>query len=295
MSLSVGFIGLGNMGGRMSKRLVAAGLPIVGYDPEPAQNEFWGVPRAESIAALVNVSDVIFFSLPNSGVVEAVVYGKDGLLANCRDGQIVIDMTTASPASSRKVAADLATKGTIFLDAGVSGGAPSAGDGTLIVMVGGDADALAKVQDVLAPLVKIVHHMGASGSGHTAKLINNFLNGVSLSATAEAMVVAKQAGLDLSQMLDVLNASSGMNFATVNRFPRIINGDYLEGGLSGALMEKDLHLYVELARDMGVPALNAHGSLATFQVANGMGYVNKISNRVVDAIGEYSGGARIND
>jgi 3-hydroxyisobutyrate dehydrogenase-like beta-hydroxyacid dehydrogenase len=217
------------------------------------------------------------------------------LLANCRDGQIVIDMTTASPASSRKIAADLATKGTIFLDAGVSGGAPSAGNGTLIVMVGGDANALAKVDDVLAPLVKIVHHMGASGTGHTAKLINNFLNGVSLSATAEAMVVAKQAGLDLKQMLDVLNASSGMNFATVNRFPRIIEGDYLEGGLSGALMEKDMHLYVELARDMGVPALNAHGSIATFQVANGLGYIDKISNRVVDAIGEYSGGVSIND
>ena len=194
-----------------------------------------------------------------------------------------------------QIATEFAKKGAFFLDSGVSGGAPSAGDGTLIVMVGGDAQALEKVSDVLAPLVKIVHHMGASGSGHTAKLINNFLNGVSLSATAEAMVVAKQAGLDLKQMLDVLNASSGMNFATVNRFPRIVNGDYLEGGLSGALMEKDMHLYVELARDMGVPALNAHGSIATFQVANGLGYVDKISNRVVDAIGEYSGGVQINE
>lgn len=294
MSLSVGYIGLGNMGGRMSKRLVEAGMPIVGYDPNPAQNEFWGVPRADTIKELVEASDVIFFSLPNSGVVEAVVYGDDGVLANIRDGQIIIDMTTASPASSRKIAAEFAKKGAFFLDSGVSGGAPSAGDGTLIVMVGGDAKALEKVGDVLAPLVKIVHHMGASGSGHTAKLINNFLNGVSLSATAEAMVVAKQAGLDLKQMLDVLNASSGMNFATVNRFPRIVNGDYLEGGLSGALMEKDMHLYVELARDMGVPALNAHGSIATFQVANGLGYVDKISNRVVDAIGEYSGGVQIN-
>ena len=295
MSLSVGYIGLGNMGGRMSKRLVEAGMPIVGYDPSPAQNEFWGVPRADTIKELVEASDVIFFSLPNSGVVEAVVYGDDGVLANIRDGQIIIDMTTASPASSRKIATEFAKKGAFFLDSGVSGGAPSAGDGTLIVMVGGDAQALEKVSDVLAPLVKIVHHMGASGSGHTAKLINNFLNGVSLSATAEAMVVAKQAGLDLKQMLDVLNASSGMNFATVNRFPRIVNGDYLEGGLSGALMEKDMHLYVELARDMGVPALNAHGSIATFQVANGLGYVDKISNRVVDAIGEYSGGVQINE
>lgn len=295
MAQNVGYIGLGNMGGRMAKRLVAAGFPIVGYDPNPAQNEYWGVPRADSIRDLVAQSDVIFFSLPNSGVVEKVVYGDDGVLAHCRDGQIVIDMTTASPASSRKIAADLGSKGTTFLDSGVSGGAPSAGDGTLIVMVGGDGDALAKVQDVMEPLVKIVHHMGPSGSGHTAKLINNFLNGVSLSATAEAMVVAKQAGLDLAQLLDVLNASSGVNFATVNRFPRIINGDYLEGGLSGALMEKDMHLYVELARDMGVPALNAHGSIATFQVANGLGYVDKISNRVVDAIGDYSGGVQINE
>ena len=135
--------------------------------------------------------------------------------------------------------------------------------------------------------------MGASGSGHTAKLLNNFLNGVSLAATAEVMVAARKAGLDLRTFLDVVNHSSGVNFATLNRFPRIIEGDYLEGGLTGNLMMKDLMLYVDLARELGVPSLNASGCLASFGLANGLGYGDQISNRVVDAIGDVAGGVRV--
>ena len=94
-----------------------------------------------------------------------------------------------------------------------------------------------------------IFHMGASGAGHVAKLLNNFLNAVSLSATAEVMVAAKKAGLELHTFLDVLNASSGVNFATLNRFPKIVDGDYLEGGLTGNLMMKDLLLYLDFVHE----------------------------------------------
>ncbi|WP_269804655.1 NAD-binding protein [Pseudonocardia kujensis] len=135
--------------------------------------------------------------------------------------------------------------------------------------------------------------MGGPGTGHTAKLLNNFLNAVALASTAEVMVAGKKAGLDLDVLLEVLNTSSGVNFATLNRFPKIVHGDYLEGGLTSALMTKDVTLYVDLVQQLGVASLNAAGPLASFGLANNTGYAQEISNRVVDAIGDVSGGVRV--
>src|SRR5690242_2652204 len=109
--------------------------------------------------------------------------------------------------------------------------------------------------------------MGGIGTGHVTKVLNNFLNGVTLAATAEVMVAGKKAGLDLAQLLDVINTSTGVSFASLNRFPHIIKGDYLEGGLTGRLMAKDVRLYLDLAEELGVVTLVGPGALATFQVA----------------------------
>jgi 3-hydroxyisobutyrate dehydrogenase-like beta-hydroxyacid dehydrogenase len=128
-----------------------------------------------------------------------------------------------------------------------------------------------------------------------AKLINNFLNAVSLAATAEAMIAGRKAGLDLRQLLEVVNASSGVNFATLNRFPRIVEGDYLEGGLTSDLMAKDVMLYLDLVRELGVTSLNGPPCLAAFHLAAALGYGDQISNRVVDALGDIAGGVRIHD
>jgi 3-hydroxyisobutyrate dehydrogenase-like beta-hydroxyacid dehydrogenase len=162
-------------------------------------------------------------------------------------------------------------------------------------MAGGEPEALDQVRPVLAHFAATVHHMGASGSGHVAKLINNFLNAISLAATAEAMVAARKAGLDLRQLLEVINTSSGVNFATLNRFPRIVEGDYLEGGLTSDLMAKDLMLYLELVRELEITSLNGPPCLAAFHLAAALGYGEQISNRVVDALGDIAGGVRIHD
>jgi 3-hydroxyisobutyrate dehydrogenase-like beta-hydroxyacid dehydrogenase len=127
------------------------------------------------------------------------------------------------------------------------------------------------------------------------KLLNNFLNGVSLAATAEVMVAGKKAGLDLEVLLKVINVSSGVNFATLNRFPKIITGDYLKGGLSNTLMLKDITLYTELVSKLGVASLNSAGPVASFGLARALGYADEISNTVVDAIGDISGGVRLHD
>src|SRR5581483_6612286 len=216
-------VGLGNMGGRIARRIHGAGLAVSGYDVDDAQAGRSGVPTAGSLAELVGGARIVFLSLPDSRVVEAVVYGEDGLLASCEQGQIVVDLSTSAPSSTVKIHADLAERGVELVDAGISGGAAAAEQGSLTIMAGGSERALDEIRPFLDTFSARVYHMGAPGSGHVAKLLNNFLNGISLAATAEVMVAARKAGLDLRQFLDVVNHSSGVNFATLNRFPRIVD------------------------------------------------------------------------
>jgi 3-hydroxyisobutyrate dehydrogenase-like beta-hydroxyacid dehydrogenase len=290
--VTVGVVGLGNMGGRIARRLVDGGEDVVGFDLDASRAPAVGVRAAASAAAVAEAAEVVLLSLPDSDAVEAVV---DAIEPALRAGQVVVDLSTAAPASTVALHDRLADAGVAYVDAGISGGAAGAEAGTLTIMAGGPADALDAVGPVLAHFARHVHHMGESGSGHTAKLLNNFLNGVSLAATAEVMVAGRKAGLDLRQLLEVINTSSGVNFATLNRFPRIVEGDYLEGGLTSDLMAKDLMLYLDLTRELGVTSLNGPPCLAAFHLAAALGYGDQISNRVVDALGDIAGGVRIND
>jgi 3-hydroxyisobutyrate dehydrogenase len=291
----VGFVGLGNMGGRIARRIVEGGHPVLGYDLDATRAEAAGASAAGTMAEVVEGSDIVLLSLPDSRAVEAVVLGEDGILAHGRPGQVVIDLSTSSPESTVRLHAALGERGIDYVDAGISGGAAAADKGTLTIMAGGSAEVLDRLGWVFEPFTAKVVNMGESGAGHTTKLLNNFLNAVSLAATAEVMVAGRKAGLDLGRLLDVLNSSSGVNFATINRFPHIIKGDYLEGGLTGTLMMKDLVLYVDHLRELGVPSLNAAGPMASFGLANNTGYADVISNRVVDAIGDVAGGVRLHD
>ena len=290
--MTVGVVGLGNMGGRIARRLVEGGEDVVGFDLDASRAAGAGARSAASLADVAGAADVVLLSLPDSPAIEAVV---DELEDDLCAGQIVVDLSTAAPASTLAIHERLAGRGVAYLDAGISGGAAGAEAGTLTIMAGGEPEALDAVRPVFAHFASTVHHMGASGSGHTAKLINNFLNAVSLAATAEAMVAGRKAGLDLRQLLEVVNASSGVNFATLNRFPKIVEGDYLEGGLTSDLMAKDVMLYLDLVRELGVTSLNGPPCLAAFHLAAALGYGDQISNRVVDALGDIAGGVRVHD
>jgi 3-hydroxyisobutyrate dehydrogenase len=292
---TLGFIGLGNMGGRMTRCLVNAGLNVLGYDTDARRIEAAGAQVASSVADVAVEAGVVLLSLPDSKVVEAVVEGPQGLLAHCRQGQIVVDLSTAAASSTLRLHGLFAERGVQYIDAGISGGAAAAEKGALTLMVGGDAATVDALAWVFKPIASKVFVMGESGAGHTTKLLNNFLNAVSLAATAEVMVAGKKAGLDLHQLLDVLNSSSGVNFATLNRFPHIVDGNYLEGGLTGKLMSKDVVLYLDRVRELGVASLNASGPLASFGLQVALGYGDLISNRVVDAIGDMSGGVRLHE
>ena len=290
--MTVGVVGLGNMGGRIARRLVGGGEDVVGFDLDAARAAGAGARAAGSVAEVARAADVVLLSLPDSPAIEAVI---DEIEGDLRDGQVLVDLSTASPASTVAIHERLAARGVAYVDAGISGGAAAAEAGTLTIMAGGEPEALDAVRPVLAHFAGAVHHMGASGNGHVAKLINNFLNAVSLAATAEAMVAGRKAGLDLRQLLEVVNASSGVNFATLNRFPRVVEGDYLEGGLTSDLMAKDVMLYLDLVRELGVTSLNGPPCLAAFHLAAALGYGDQISNRVVDALGDIAGGVRIHD
>jgi 3-hydroxyisobutyrate dehydrogenase-like beta-hydroxyacid dehydrogenase len=285
------------MGGRMARRLAGAGIAVVGYDVRDGLAQAAGATSAGSPAEVCAGSDCVLLSLPDSKAVESVVLGDrgNGLLEVAGPGQVIIDLSTAAPASTRRLHAALAERGVQYLDAGISGGAAAAEKGTLTIMVGGSGAALARVRWVFEPIAAKVVPMGGSGAGHSTKLLNNFLNAVTLAATAEVMVAARKAGLDLAAVLDVINSSSGVSYASVNRFPHIIKGDYLEGGLTSALMTKDVVLYIDHVRELGVPSLNAAGPLATFGAAINLGYADQISNRVVDAIGDLAGGVRLHE
>ncbi len=294
-TLTTGIVGVGQMGGRMALRIREAGDPIIAYDRDAERLAASGIDAAGSLAELVSEVDVVLLSLPDSSIIEPAMLGPGGVLEHARAGQIVVDLSTASPESTRRIHAALAERSVEFLDAGISGGAKAADAGTLTIMVGGDLGALERVRPILERFAVKIFHMGESGAGHIAKLLNNFLNGISLAATAEVMVAAKRSGLDLETFLDVVNASSGVNFATLNRFPHIIKGDYLEGGLTGRLMAKDIRLYLEHVARLGVPTFNGPACLAAFEVANALGYEDQISNRVVDGIGDLAGGVRLHD
>jgi 3-hydroxyisobutyrate dehydrogenase len=291
----VGFVGVGNMGGRMTRRLIEAGHDVLAIDADPARVAACGARPAAQLADLSANCGVIMLSLPDSSVIEQVIQGDGGLLEAARPGQVIVDLSTADPRSTRKLHDSLEARGVQYLDAGISGGAAAADKGALTLMVGGDPRSLDAVRPFLDAFSAHIHHMGPSGAGHVAKVLNNFLNGVTLAATAEVMVAGKKAGLDLAQLLDVINTSSGVSYASLNRFPRIITGDYLEGGLTGKLMAKDVRLYIDLAEGLGLPTLVGPGTLSAFEVSNALGYGDMISNRVVDAFGDLAGGVRVSE
>jgi 3-hydroxyisobutyrate dehydrogenase len=138
-----------------------------------------------------------------------------------------------------------------------------------------------------------VHVMGPVGSGHLTKILNNFLNAVSLAATSEVMVAGRAAGLDIHALLDVLSVSSGRNYAVETRFPSIIEGDYLEGGITVDLMIKDVVSYLDQMTRLHGVSLAGSGVLSAFRLASTLGYGDQINNRVVDAIGDAAGGVRL--
>jgi len=258
----IGFVGLGKMGAPMLRHLSRAGYRILAHDLDPnalqRACEAAGAEAPGSLRAIAEGCEAVITMLPDGNAVRAVALGKeetgDGLLAWLSRGDILIDMSSSSPVGTRQLGARLAERGVDMIDAPVSGGVRKADDATLAIMVGGEAHAVARCKPVLEALGKQIFLTGPLGSGHAMKALNNYVSAAGLVAAAEAVLAAGRFGLDPGKVVDILNASTGMNNSTLNKFHRFILSRAFDSGFSLDLMVKDLKTALEVARATGSPA-----------------------------------------
>jgi 3-hydroxyisobutyrate dehydrogenase-like beta-hydroxyacid dehydrogenase len=254
MTGPIGFVGLGQMGGPMSRRLLAAGHELVVHDVRAEAIEALraaGAEPAGSPAEVAERAQLILVSLPTPDVVRRVALGADGLLRGSAL-RCYVDLSTTGQAVAVEVAAALAARGVTTLDAPVSGGVRGAINGTLAVMAAGPAPALAQARPLLEVLGRVFLVGERPGLGQLMKLANNFLSATAIVATAEAVVLGVKGGLDPATMLAVINASTGRNTASEDKFPRqILTGNYAAGFTAG-LLTKDLGLCAAAAAALGV-------------------------------------------
>ena len=269
--MRLGFVGLGIMGSRLVARLIAAGhVPFV-HDLVPAAVEGAdqaGAEPAASLEALVQGSDLLLTSLPMPADVEIVSRHVE---QHGRPGLVWADLSTVDPATARRVASKLAAKQVHFLDAPVSGGQSGAAAGTLAVMVGGGAEALAKIQPYLDTFAAKVFHVGPVGAGSVVKLANQLMVGANTIAAMEAVAFAEKAGVAPQTLLDIVSASTGDSFMfrrSIRDF--VLTGDYT-AQFSLRLLLKDLRLYAQEARSLGTKTPSGDPTLALYERAAELG------------------------
>lgn len=252
---TIGFVGLGNMGTPMVRRLAETGYVVRGFDADTdARDRIAGI-GGKPVSALGEVAvgaDAILLMLPSSDVVEQVLY-NDGLLEGAAHGTVLVDMGSSRPHSTRALADWAASRGVRMVDAPVSGGVGGAEAGTLTVMAGGAADDFARVRPVLERLGSKVQHVGGVGAGHALKALNNLMSATHLLISSEALLAGEQFGLDPVIMLDVVNDSSGRSGSTEAKWPKFVLTGTFDSGFGLRLMLKDMRISVELARESGLP------------------------------------------
>lgn len=255
MAKHIGFIGLGNMGKPMASRLIDAGYQLTVYDVRRESVDALvakGAHTAASPSAVASAVDTLLLSLPNPAVVREVALGTDGVIAGSKV-KIVIDLSTTGARTVREIATALAAKGIGAVDSPVSGGVAGAIKGTLAVMVACPKTMFAELEPMLKHIGRVFFIGERPGMGQTMKLANNLLSATALAATSEAIVFGVKAGLDPAIMVDVINAGSGRNSASQDKFPKAILPRTFDFGFTTGLMYKDLKLCLEEAEAAGVP------------------------------------------
>jgi 3-hydroxyisobutyrate dehydrogenase-like beta-hydroxyacid dehydrogenase len=250
----IGFIGLGNMGHPMATRLRNAKLDLLVQDVRADHAlKFAGSEAgvARTPKDLGDRTDIVLMSLPTPAAVTAVIEGTDGLSQGSRV-KLVIDLSTTGPATAVSVAGTLSKQGIAFLDAPVSGGVSGAEKGTLAIMASGTRADFEKARPLLENIGKVFLVGDGPGQGQAMKLLNNLLSATAMAATAEVMALGVKVGLDARVMLDVLNASSGRNTATTDKFPRSVLDRSFNFGFRTVLLNKDVKLCKQFADEHGV-------------------------------------------
>jgi 3-hydroxyisobutyrate dehydrogenase-like beta-hydroxyacid dehydrogenase len=253
--MNIGFIGIGQMGRHMVNRIWEAGFTPYVYDVSKdaaAAILHKGGKWCNTPAEVARHCRIVITSLPKPNNVEQVVYGETGLMKGWQSGDIYIDMSTNSPGVIKRIAADAGKLGVAVLDAPVSGGTRGAENGTLAIMVGGEAAALEKAKPVLEAMGQKIFPVGPAGCGNVAKLVNNLISLACNSASAEGFALGAKAGIDPAALLEIIKVSTGNNWCA-QQYPNTTFKGNFEPGFKISLAYKDINLALDLAKENGVP------------------------------------------
>jgi len=276
---TIGFIGLGLMGGNMVENLQKRGFEVVvmdlNQDAVDAVLARGNATQASSPKELAEKSDIVEFCLTTSAVVEKIVYGDNGVLAGIKEGSVLIDFGTSIPASTQKIGADLAKKGVGMIDAPLGRTPAHAKDGLLNIMAAGDKATFDKYEHILKEQGENVFYLGKLGAGHTTKLINNFMGMTTVTAMSQAFAAAELAGVDRQQLYDIM--SSGPSNSPFMKFCKNYAVDGVSDlGFSINNANKDLGYFAQMVSDLGSQSLVAEATSKSLQAAvdAGMGNLN---------------------
>ncbi len=255
MEKRIGFIGLGIMGMPMARNLIKAGFEVVVYNRTTSKAEQMvseGAKKAGSPKELAREAPVVITIVSDTPDVESVILGENGVIEGIKPDSVVIDMSTISSKATQRIAARLVEKGVHMLDAPVSGGEQGAINGTLSIMVGGDAKIFKRCQPILKAMGKSIVHVGSNSMGQTVKLMNQILVAGTLNAVVEALIFAQKSGVDLEKAIDAVKSGAAGSWQLANLAPRIIRRDFQPGFMID-LMQKDLNLVMRATEAIKTP------------------------------------------
>ncbi len=289
--LNVGYIGLGLMGKSIARNILKAGFPLVVHNRSRAAVDELiaeGATAASSPREVASRVDVVFTNLPDSPDVEMVALGKDGIIAGAHDGLILVDNSTIKPASARMIAEKLKEKNVFALDAPVSGGDIGARNGTLTIMVGGEASALERVMPVLLAMGKTVTLVGEAGAGQVAKAANQIMVAAQMVAMGELLVFAKKAGVDPKKVVEAIKGGAAQCWTLDVKPPRLFDGNR-SPGFKAHMQLKDMKIVMDTAKEYNAPISSAIENTKLFQQMIDLGMGDLDNSAVVGVIEKLAG------
>jgi 2-hydroxy-3-oxopropionate reductase len=288
---TVGYIGLGLMGKSIARNILKAGFPLVVHNRSRGAVEALAAEGAKAASSPQEVAaqvDIVFTNLPDSPDVEQVALGAQGILEGAHPGLIWVDNSTIKPATARQIAAALAPKGVLSLDAPVSGGDIGARNGTLAIMVGGPAEALEQAMPVFQAMGKTITHVGESGAGQIAKACNQIMVAAQMVALGELLVFAKKAGADPQKVVEAIRGGAAQCWTLDVKPPRLFDGNRAPG-FKAYMQAKDLNIVLETARQYGIPLPSSAVDSQLFNAMLQMGMAELDNSAVIGVIEKLAG------
>jgi 2-hydroxy-3-oxopropionate reductase len=294
--LKVGYIGLGLMGKSIARNILKAGFPLVVHNRSRASVDELvseGAIAAHSPKEVAEQVDVVFTNLPDTPDVERVVLGEMGIIEGAHDGLIYVDNSTIKPVAARMIAEKLAEKNVFALDAPVSGGDIGAKNGTLTIMVGGDASALEKVMPLFMAMGKTVTHVGDSGAGQVAKAANQIMVAAQMVAMGELLIFSKKAGVDPRKVVEAIKGGAAQCWTLDVKPPRLFAGNR-NPGFKAHMQLKDLKIILDTAQEYEIPISGTVENAKLFQQMIDLG-MGELDNSAVVGVIEKKAGVKILD